>query len=456
MVLFVSGVGSRVEHVKAPHSQRCPVGQVLAEIDALLDACDPDIVLSGDAEQLGVVAGVRRVAGRLQTLAATLAAGVDAGQVADRQVGVPLASWLAATQQTTRTEAHRLIGQGRDLTRFPTVAAAALAGVVGFDQARAIAGVLVRLPDDLDAKVAEAEQMMLSYAADFDSAGLGRLSRHLVEVLDPDGCDARDAQRLERDLKAARAARHLTFTHDGHGTVQIRGSLPHLAAEPFITLINAYTLSDRQAGLDRLDPLAETMTPAKRRADALCALIAAHQQQGLAPSCGGDRPRVVVTLNYDRLRDDCIRAGVLGTDQPITAGELRQLACDADLLPAVLGGNSEILDVGRTHRLVTPAIRTALDLRDGGCVFPGCDKPPTACHAHHLVPWWNGGDTALSNLALVCPHHHNLVEPARHGPPGRRWEVRISAEGIPEVLPPNYVDEHRRPRRHQRLNLRAA
>ena len=203
--------------------------------------------------------------------------------------------------------------------------------------------------------------------------------------------------------------------------------------------------------LDRLDPHTETVTPAMRRADGLCALVAAHQLGTSAPSVGGDRPRVAVTLDYDRLRDGCIDAGLLESDTPITAGELRVLACDCEVLPVILGGASEVLDVGRAQRLVTPAIRTALVLRDRGCCFPGSNAPASVCHAHHLTPWWAGGATALHNLVLVCPHHHNLIEPARDGPPGRRWEMRIGADGVPEVLPPDYYDPTRTPRRHQRF-----
>jgi hypothetical protein len=190
-----------------------------------------------------------------------------------------------------------------------------------------------------------------------------------------------------------------------------------------------------------------------RRADGLCALAAAHQRHALAPGNGGDRPRVVVTLDYHRLRDDCITAGVLETGAPITAGELRQLACDADILPVVLGGASEPLDVGRSQRLVTPAIRAALTLRDQGCVLPGCDAPASVCHAHHLTPWWAGGVTALHNLALVCPHHHNLVEPARTGPPGNRWRITLDDHGLPQAHPPDRLPDHT-PHQHQRFALR--
>jgi HNH endonuclease len=87
----------------------------------------------------------------------------------------------------------------------------------------------------------------------------------------------------------------------------------------------------------------------------------------------------------------------------------RRLACDAGLIPAVLGAASERLDVGRLRRLVTPAIRRALNLRDGGCRFPGCDRPVAWCDAHHLLSWIQGGQTCLANMILLCRRHHVLV-----------------------------------------------
>ncbi|WP_145228044.1 HNH endonuclease [Rudaeicoccus suwonensis] len=91
---------------------------------------------------------------------------------------------------------------------------------------------------------------------------------------------------------------------------------------------------------------------------------------------------------------------------PTTA---RQLACDADLIPVVLGSRSEPLNVGRHKRLVTAGLRTAVIIRDRHCTFPGCDRPPQWCHAHHIHPWWAGGHTTLTNTALLCPRHHTIV-----------------------------------------------
>lgn len=195
-----------------------------------------------------------------------------------------------------------------------------------------------------------------------------------------------------------------------------------------------------------------------RRADGLLAMVNHHTQQALAPVQGGDRPRISIVMSYDKLakaaHDHGLPTGVLtGTGESIPASQLRQLLCDADLLPVVLGGPSGILDVGTTQRFVTPTQRMALEIRDGGCAFPGCDKPPQACHAHHITPWWKGGRTDLANLVLVCAHHHGIVEPG-HDPTADRWQIRLRSDGTPEVIPPRRVDPHQRPRSHVRYQAR--
>lgn len=96
----------------------------------------------------------------------------------------------------------------------------------------------------------------------------------------------------------------------------------------------------------------------------------------------------------------------------------------------VLGSHSEVLDVGRTRRLVTPALWTALIARDRHCTFPACTRPPVMCHAHHLTHWADGGPTTLDNLALLCSHHHRLIH---HSP----WQITLHpTDHHPQFHPP--------------------
>jgi hypothetical protein len=116
-------------------------------------------------------------------------------------------------------------------------------------------------------------------------------------------------------------------------------------------------------------------------------------------------------------------ADALG-DSGQQAGLQGRLRAALALLPPPRGGApSRPLDVGRSTRVVTPAQRSALAVRDGGCVFPDCDRPLTWCEGHHLVSWLDGGPTDLANLALLCRAHHHAVHEGgwqlTRGPDGR-------------------------------------
>ncbi len=433
------------------------VGQLVADLDAILDALHKRAGgLPSDRERLDALQAATRAEARLHAWRAALAATIDADEGAWRAHGTSVSTWLADTANLTRVEAGALVRHGRELGRFALVGESAAAGDVLPQQAHAITGVLADLPDDLpDPIVEDAQRTLVGFAATYNSAELRRLSRHLLDLVAPETAEELEAARLERDHRLAQRSRHLTFTHDHRGSILVRGSLPVVAAEPLVRIVEAYAAAEKRA-LDTIDPQSEYVTPAMRRADGLLAMANHHSQTALAPSHGGDRPRIVVTLTYDTLLRVAREAGVLtgklaGSRHRVPAGVLRRLLCDADLLPAVLGGRSEVLDVGRTRRLVTPSIRTALELRDGGCIFPGCDKPPQDCHAHHLTPWWAGGRTSLSNLVLACPHHHGIIEPG-HDPTADRWHARLGVDGLAEVVPPTRVDPRRRPKRHARLS----
>ncbi|HCT81545.1 MAG TPA: HNH endonuclease, partial [Micromonosporaceae bacterium] len=154
---------------------------------------------------------------------------------------------------------------------------------------------------------------------------------------------------------------------------------------------------------------------------------------------GGDRPQIVVTMNFDDLAAKT-GAGMLDTGGMLAPEAVRRLACDAALLPAVLGGQGQVLDVGRERRLFTGPLRRALVLRDGGCAFPGCDRPPRWTDGHHIKHWADGGTTSLDNAVLLCGYHHRLIH-------RNEWHVRIASDGLPEFLPPHYMGQQT-PRRN--------
>jgi hypothetical protein len=437
---------------------QCDDGQLLATIDACLDALTDDrLRLSTDAEQLGLLQDVVRLGGRLQGFEQQLAARIEKSQAVWNERKTSTRTWLAESMNLAPREAARIIRAGQGLARFPLIGSAAQTGTVLPVQAEAITAVLAQLPKEFDDNtIVEAQTMMVGFAETHNSAELRRLTTHLIEVLSPDTADELEAKRLEQQERRAQTRRCLDFTGDGDGSVLIRGSLSIADAEPLMQIVEAYAAAQKR-GIERLDPQAEYLTPAMRRADGLIAMVQAHSRRQVAPRNGGDRPRIVITLSHDKLVKHCTDAGLGATlvrdGHPVAASVVRRLLCDADLLPVVLGSHSEPLDVGRTMRLVTPAIRAALELRDGGCIFPGCDAPPGGCEAHHVIPWWAGGVTALRNLVLVCPHHHGILEPSRD-PNADRWKILFRSDGIPMVVPPRRVDPAQRPRIHARFTTR--
>ncbi len=507
-----------MENLFEHHSDRDLVGVLERVLDALTEE---RLRLDAPEQRLQVALAVVRVASRAQVWAQQLIAGIEADEVAVQVHGTSTRTWLTDTALLTPREAARMLRAGHDLARFAQVARAASTGEVLAAQAEAITSVLADLPAEFDAEqLAQGEATMIEFAHTHNSRELRTLSQHLVEVLDPEVAEQTEAERLERDLRGARARRSLGFHDDGHGSVLIRGSLPVADAEPLRKLIDSYA-AQLKRGLEGLDPLHPVPTAPQRRADALVRLVERHQQRSLAPCLGGDRPRVTVTVSWETLLKQAsetgtashpdtgatqtsatetsatqtsatetsatesgatqsgatqtsatthtvpgasagrntsaglatpprLGGGITGTGRQIAASVLRGLLCDADILPIVLGGSSEILDVGREHRLVTPAIRAALNQRDQGCVFPGCDAAPEASHAHHITPWWNGGTTALHNLVLLCPHHHAIIEPG-HNPNADRWRLTLRPDGISEIRPPRRVDPQQKPRVHARF-----
>ncbi len=405
----------------------------------------------GGEELLGWVVAAKQFTDRLEALTLALigeAVGRDAAMSA---VGCSLKSWLTEQLRVTNRAAGGLIHRAGAIGARPVLQQATLAGEVNIEQAAAIGLALGRLPEELSTVQVDAgEQALIGYAGQFDATGLSRLGNRLVEVIAPEIADEADAKRLERERTLADRDRFLTFTADGHGSVLLKGKMPVLSAEPLIRIIDAYADQSRRHALDRLDPLTERPSPGQRRLDGLLTMVDAVQQASVAPTVGGDRPRVIVTVTYQDLLNKCTQAELVTTGQRLTPGELRRLACDADILPVVMSGHSVPMDVGAACRLVTPEIRAALVVRDKGCVFPGCDVPPALCQAHHIVPWWVHRHTALHNLVLVCPHHHAIIEPG-HDPHADRWTIELNTHGIPHVRPPRRVDPTRTPRLHQRF-----
>jgi hypothetical protein len=160
---------------------------------------------------------------------------------------------------------------------------------------------------------------------------------------------------------------------------------------------------------------------------------------GMGP---GATTTMIVRIGLEELMTGLGEAQIDGIEQPISAGTARRLAAEAGIIPMVLGGDSEVLDLGVSRRLFSRAQRLALAERDDGCAW--CAKPASYIEAHH-IEWWKAqaGPTDLVNGILLCSSHHHLLH--HHG-----WGITVT-DNVPWFIPPVTVDIHQTPRRGGRL-----
>jgi hypothetical protein len=426
-----------------------PPDDGLAALTADVDALEAqDVAGLSETVRTQRLLAWRRLLNRQEGLWLQELAALDAGGAAGADQGeaaASTASWLRRRLRMSAGAAHSAVRTARVLFRgrLPATAAALVAGELSSAHAAAVVDGTHQLPDQV---VSAAEPVLVEAARRLDPPQLRRLVGHLVQVADPDGADRARERRQER--------RGLWLSATFDRMVAVNGLLEPEAGQ---TVLAALEPLARPAAAD--DP----RTGSQRTADALTELARRALEGGRLPQAGGVRPQLLVTVDLDSLLG---RSGSVGGDMgwagPLDREACRRLACDGTLtrvvisrqprhhraldsdhglyhdpsakapsatrdpsepaglrqqlraavakLPPVLGGAPSLpLDVGRATRVVAPAQRAALAVRDGGCVFPGCDRPLAWCDAHHLWHWVDGGPTDLANLALLCRAHHRRV-----------------------------------------------
>ncbi|MEU7798656.1 DUF222 domain-containing protein [Micromonospora arborensis] len=373
------------------------------------------------------------LAQRLATVQLGLVRELDARGVAVAQGASSTAVWLRERLRITGRSARQLVQLATSVDAAPpAVREALLSGAITVEQGRVVAETIAALPVEAGPEVADkATELLIAWADRFNPTILSRLGERVLTHVAPDLADQAELAALERATERAEARRHVTLSEQQNGQVRLSGNL------------DTETASLLREAIDPLCAPAgehDDRSPGQRRADALGEVCRLVLRTGQLPDNGGDRPQLVVTVSLDELVNG-VRAGTLETGARLTPGAVRRLACDAAVLPAVLSGDSQVLDVGRQRRLFTGPLRRALVLRDGGCAFPGCDRPSRWCDGHHVQHWADGGVTALGNAVLLCGYHHRLVHRGD-------WTVRIAPDGRPDFLPPSWLDAQRTPRRN--------
>ncbi|NEN80552.1 HNH endonuclease signature motif containing protein [Nocardioides zeae] len=358
----------------------------------------------------GLVA-VQRLVARASALAAVLLARAEELEVHRENGASTAAVWWANATALTRRDAYRFARVGDAITgRCGThLATGCAAGAVNVEQADVIVSALDELPGDLPVELRlEAEETLVGFAADHDARALRAIGKKILTVIAPEVGEAHEAAVLEKEEREARAASRLTMVSDGRGRVHGRFTLPELHGAMLRKALDAYAAPQHLNSSD--DPeqrfRRERPTP-ERYGLAFQQLLEMLDQKDL-PAAGGTGATVLVTMTLESLLGGLATAS-LDTGGAISAGEARRLACGARIIPAVLGAKSEVLDLGRTARFHTRAMRTAMAIRDGGCVAEGCDRPPHQTQAHHLTAWARGGATNVEDGCLLCDQHHRQV-----------------------------------------------
>ncbi|MET8280816.1 DUF222 domain-containing protein [Micromonospora sp. NPDC005174] len=358
---------------------------------------------------------------------------LDGRGTAQAQGASSTAVWLRDRLRLSVPAARRLVEFASTLdTGAPEVRQALADGDVTLEQARVIADTVDNVRATAGTEVAgRAVGVLVDWAGQFDPTLLRKLATRILDHVAPEIADAAAKAALDAEARRATRDRHLTLSELTDGRLRLSGTLDAETAGLLRTAIDPLTAPSGQD---------DQRSPGQRRHDALADLCRLALRTGELPEHGGDPAQLVVTTSFDGLVRQ-LGAGTLDTGLALTAETVRRLACDAAILPTVLGGTSQTLDVGRQRRLVTGPLRRALVLRDRGCAFPGCDRPPRWCDAHHIRHWADGGDTSLHNAVLLCGHHHRHIHQGE-------WAIRLSADSHPEFVPPAWLDPEQVPRRN--------
>jgi hypothetical protein len=303
---------------------------------------------------------------------------------------------LGAAREKVRV-AHALVG-------LPRIAASMARGELSYSKVRALSRVACPATE-------EALLMIALHG-----------TAHHVERLVQGYRRAQEAQELSREAQQ-HASRRVTYGFAEDGSLILHARLPAVAGAMLIQALDA-ALENTPATEISADEVEErTISYPARRADALAAVAESFLAQSEAGSTSADRYQVVVHVDAETLREHAAGRCELEHGPSLPAETVRRLACDASLLRVLEDEHGEPLAVGRKTRSIPPAIRRALNTRDGGCRFPGCTHQ-RYLDAHHIEHWADGGETNLSNLVTLCRLHHRLVHEGEiriETPPGGGW-----------------------------------
>ena len=324
---------------------------------------------------------------------------------------------------------------------LPRLAALQRQGAVSTEKVQIVERAMQKLsrPDLHPQDVETAEQLLTQYAPTLGPADLRRYALHVVNAADPDGPEPIDDQ-LQQDR------RYVELKQRRDGMWHLQGKLTTTVGAQLNAILDPLT-KPRTTTLEGEDG-ASTAIPDERPhgqrlhdgLDEACGRLLKMKDQ---PSVGGTPASVIVTVQLEEL---LTKAGLAETSDgsQLTADQLLRIADEAEIWPTIINQNNVPLALGRSQRLASRGQTMALITRDAGCSFPGCTHPPSWCDRHHILDWILGGLTDLDNLTLLCRYHHTHFLQ-------KGWTCRINAAGLPEWIPPWWIDQQQRPQINARI-----
>jgi hypothetical protein len=313
-------------------------------------------------------------------------------------------AWAARHTTTPRATAAREVRLATDLQSGHDATAAALdAGLVSPAHAAVIVHAADRLPAGVsDQQRAQVETALVDKARRLDPDQLRREARRALEAIEPDQSvvDAHEDRLIRTEEEIARSRSRLTFHDNADGTVTGHFTVPATAAAFLHKIVDTMTAPRRMQA-----STGQEHDWDHRRGLAFTEILEHLPTDHLHPKTAAT---VVVTIDHSVLHG-ALKAAGLDTGHTISAGEARRLACTAGIIPAVLGGRSVALDLGRESRLFTEAQRLAKSTQHRTCAADGCERPYAWCELHHQRPWGHSGKTDLNNAIPLCHRHHQWI-----------------------------------------------
>lgn len=369
-------------------------------------AADPQ-TMTDDELEVHVI-DTARAMNVLEAQLATAVAEVDRRRLAEERHVLTTKQWLRHTCRMAASRASAVLAMGRALVQMPTTAAIARSGAITANGLR----MLTAAHNDHPHAFPRHEAVLADAATHLGPRDLRAAIGHWEQqVAYPETIEAIESRKRRRRLSVAQS---------WDGMWALSGSLDPESGHAVDTALRA------RMGSAATDP-SDRRSYGQRAADALvdiCRFSLDHDDA--IETSGGTKPHITATVDVGSLCDatddaPSDRSGgrpPLPTvdGEPITPEDARRLACDAGITRMVTSGPSQVLDVGRTTRSIPSATRRAVEHRDGGCAWTGCDAHISWCDVHHIVHWAHGGRTDVDNLMLVCRRHHSALHEGRSPP----------------------------------------